>query len=249
MAIFSPKISIITVTYNAQKYIERTIHSIICQTYPNIEYVIIDGASKDDTLTILQKYKDHIDILISEPDAGLYDAMNKAMEHLTGEYLIFMNAGDQFADSHTLANAMEGAQGADLVYGLALKVDESGHSRPWHKQTPPPDQLSARSFLNGMVICHQCMVLKTQCAVTFNLKYSISADLDWSIRCMKRVRSVHFYGNQTFCLFLDGGVSDSGRLHSLVERLRILASHFGWAPAILHQFISFWRALQRGTVR
>ena len=155
-----PKVSIITITYNAEKYLERTIQSIISQTYPNIEYVIIDGNSKDGTIQIIEKYRNNIEVLISEPDKGLYDAMNKGLRKATGDYIVFMNAGDQINNSHTLEKAMKGSNNADIIYGLAVNIDEKGNTRPWHKKTPVAEKLSAKSFMNGMVICHQCMILK-----------------------------------------------------------------------------------------
>jgi Glycosyltransferases involved in cell wall biogenesis len=91
-----PRFSIITVTYNAEKVIEKTIQSIVGQTYKNYEYIIIDGASKDSTLAIIDKYRDNVNKLISEPDKGLYDAMNKGIAAASGDYLCFLNAGDIF---------------------------------------------------------------------------------------------------------------------------------------------------------
>ena len=88
-----PKFSIITVTYNAEKVLEDTIQSIVTQSYKNVEYIIVDGGSTDGTLTIVNKYKEHIHTIVSEPDKGLYDAMNKGIKLATGDYLCFLNEG------------------------------------------------------------------------------------------------------------------------------------------------------------
>ena len=95
-------ISIITVSYNAVKTIEDTINSVLNQTYPNIEYIIIDGGSTDGTLDVIKKYQDKITYWVSEPDKGIYDAMNKGALKATGVWLHFMNAGDTFYDEQVL---------------------------------------------------------------------------------------------------------------------------------------------------
>lgn len=98
MSVLYPKVSVITVCYNSQLVIEETIKSVVGQDYPNLEYIIIDGGSNDSTLDIIKKYKDKVDIMISEPDDGVYNAMNKGIDLATGIWLNFMNAGDCFAD-------------------------------------------------------------------------------------------------------------------------------------------------------
>ena len=97
-----PKFSIITVTYNAGKVLEDTIQSVVFQTYRNMEYIIVDGGSKDNTLEVAEKYRNHISQLISEPDKGLYDAMNKGIRLATGNYICFLNAGDELHENETL---------------------------------------------------------------------------------------------------------------------------------------------------
>lgn len=99
------KFSIVTVCRNAEKTIERTIRSVIAQTYPNKEFVVIDGASSDGTRAILEKYRDKIDVVVSEPDKGIYDAMNKGVSRATGDYVIFINADDYFYDDRALEHA------------------------------------------------------------------------------------------------------------------------------------------------
>ena len=242
-----PKVSIITITYNAEEFLERTIQSVIAQTYSNIEYVIIDGKSKDGTLKIIEKYRSHIDILVSEPDKGLYDAMNKGLDYATGDYIVFMNAGDKIKDADTLEKTMKGSNFADIVYGLSVNIDEAGNQRPWHKKTPNANQLSAKSFMNGMVICHQCMILKKTCAVKYDFSIKIAADIDWSIRSMKNVKTKHFY-NDIFCLFLEGGVSDDKRWKAVTERFQISVKHFGIIAAVAQQFSILWQVARRGSL-
>jgi glycosyltransferase involved in cell wall biosynthesis len=115
-----PKFSIITVTYNAAKVLEDTIQSIVTQTYKNLEYIIVDGGSTDETLDIIHKYQEHITTVISEPDQGLYDAMNKGIKLATGDYLCFLNAGDGLHEDDTLLQMVHSINGTALpgvLYG------------------------------------------------------------------------------------------------------------------------------------
>ena len=124
-----PKFSIITVTYNAGKVLEDTIQSVISQTYRNVEYIIVDGKSKDNTLEIVDKYRNHISKVVSEPDKGLYDAMNKGILLATGDYLCFLNAGDELHDNQTLqqiVHTLKGTALPDVIYGETAIVDKEG---------------------------------------------------------------------------------------------------------------------------
>jgi glycosyltransferase involved in cell wall biosynthesis len=243
-----PKVSVITVCYNAEAFLERTIQSVIAQDYPNIEYVVIDGASKDNTLAIAQRYAGRIATLVSEPDKSLYDAMNKGIQRATGDYVVFMNAGDCIATPQSLSRLMGGSNNADLVYSKAEFVDENGQHRPWHKKTPPPHQLNARSFMNGMVICHQCMLVKRSIAPQYDWQtWKIAADINWSIEVMKQVKTAHFH-DAIFCHFLAGGVSDKRRRQAVKERFRISVQHFGlWSTLLVHVKIAF-QVIKRGSV-
>ena len=98
-----PIVSVITVVRNDKEHIEATINSLFAQDYPNIEYIVIDGASTDGTYEILNRYRDRIDILISEPDNGIYDAMNKGVMLAKGDYVGFLNSGDEYANSKVIS--------------------------------------------------------------------------------------------------------------------------------------------------
>lgn len=244
----NPKVTIITVAFNAEKFIEPTIKSIIGQTYQQLEYIIIDGASKDGTVDIIKKYNDKIDNWISEPDKSLYDAMNKGIRISTGDYLLFMNAGDRIKESTSLEKMMDGHQFADLIYSKAAFVDEKNNTRPWHKATPQPDQLSSKSFMNGMVICHQCMLVKKSLVPFYKLEpWKIASDIDWSMSLMKKVKTKHFY-DDIFCLFLEGGLSNDRRMKAVKERFRISWEHFGLVPTLVQHFKIALQVLRRGRV-
>ncbi len=119
-----PKVTIVTVTYNAKRYLEQTILSVIGQTYPNIEYIIIDGDSSDGTIDIIKKYEKYITHWISEPDSGIYDAMNKGIDIATGEWINFMNAGDSFVDNDILFKMIDYLDNqTDIIVGGINVVD------------------------------------------------------------------------------------------------------------------------------
>ncbi len=243
-----PKISIITISYAAEEFIERTIKSILAQSYPNIEYIIIDGNSKDGTVGIIKQYEEHVNYWISEPDESHFDAMNKGLAKATGDYVLFMNAGDIIHQENSLAAAMKNSKGADLIYSRAEYITEEGQRRPWHKKTPLPSQLNARSFLNGMVICHHCMIVKRTLTPPYKLEpWKVSNDIEWAIRVMKNVKTTHFW-DDVFCLYLEGGISATNRFKAVKERFDIAALHFGWMPAILEQVKISFQLIRRGTL-
>src|SRR5476651_671654 len=125
---FQPKLSVITIVYNNVRDIERTMLSVLNQTYPNIEYIIIDGASTDGTLAIIKKYESQIAKLISEKDGGIYYAMNKGLAVATGDYVLFMNSGDEFYTKDTVASVFATADDADIYYGETEMVDDAVQS-------------------------------------------------------------------------------------------------------------------------
>lgn len=126
--IVHPKISIITICFNAETVIEETIRSVINQSYPNFEYIIIDGGSTDNTLSIINKYKQNIDIIVSEPDNGVYNAMNKGIDKATGTWLNFMNAGDCFAGTKVIEKVFskEFPDNAAFLYADAWLKTKNG---------------------------------------------------------------------------------------------------------------------------
>src|ERR1700744_4570938 len=111
-----PVLSVITIVYNNVKDIERTMLSVLGQTYPAIEYIVVDGLSNDGTLDVIKKYKDRVAKFISEKDEGIYDAMNKGLALASGDYVIFMNSGDEFFDAETIAAVFASADNADIYY-------------------------------------------------------------------------------------------------------------------------------------
>ena len=234
---FHPKFSIITVTYNAAAVIEDTLQSVITQTYKNIEYIIIDGASTDRTMEIIGRYRKHIHTVVSEPDRGLYDAMNKGIRLATGDYVCFLNAGDELHEDDTLqliVHSLTGLTGLpDVIYGRTAIVDEEGHFLRM-RRLEPPENLTWHSFRQGMLVCHQAFFARRDHAVPYDLRYRFSADFDWCIRVMKQSAVLH-NTRLTLIDYLNEGMTTRNHRASLAERFRIMCRHYGYVQtALLH---------------
>lgn len=224
----TPKFSIITVTYNAGQTVEDTIQSVIAQTYHRIEYIMVDGASTDNTLNIVEKYRDKIHLLVSEPDRGIYDAMNKGIALATGDYLCFLNAGDSFHEANTLrqmAHSIRGNELPDVLYGETALVDANRHVLRMRRLSAP-ETLTWRSFRQGMLVCHQAFFAKRTLSEPYDLHYRFSADFDWCIRVMKKARTLH-NTHLVVIDYLEEGMTTQNRKASLKERFRIMAQHYG----------------------
>lgn len=241
-----PKFSIITVTYNAVGVLEDTIQSIVTQTYKNVEYIIVDGGSTDGTLDIIRKYKDHIRTVISEPDKGLYDAMNKGMRAATGDYLCFLNAGDGFHEDDTLqlvTCSVTGTTLPDVLYGETNIVDSEGHFL--HKRRlSAPETLTWKSFKKGMLVCHQAFFVRRNLAEPYDLQYRFSADFDWCIRIMKKAKVLH-NTRLTLIDYLNEGMTTRNHKASLKERFRIMTKHYGLISTLVHHARFVVRALYK----
>ena len=138
-------ISVVTVSYNAVSTIEQTILSVINQTYPHIEYIIIDGGSTDGTVDIIKKYADKIVYWVSESDKGIYDAMNKAIDVASGDYVNFINAGDKFCSLHILEKVMSFNHISDIIVGQDLHIDENDNSSSSRSNKASGQQISSQS--------------------------------------------------------------------------------------------------------
>lgn len=230
-----PKFSIITVTYNAVNVLEDTIQSIVTQTYKNTEYIIVDGGSTDGTLDIIHKYKEHIHTLVSEPDKGLYDAMNKGIKLATGDYLCFLNAGDGLHEDDTLQLMVHSITGTELpgvLYGETEIVDSEGHFLSMRRLSTP-ERLTWKSFKKGMLVCHQAFFARRDLIEPYDLQYRFSADFDWCIRIMKKAEVLH-NTHLTLIDYLNEGMTTRNHKASLKERFRIMAKHYGLISTAMH---------------
>jgi len=184
-----PLVSVITVVYNGSQVLEGTILSVLNQSWPSIEIIIIDGGSTDGTQDIILRYANRLAWWVSEPDAGLYDAMNKGLAAARGDYVWFINAGDRIYTSDTLERALSATEpGAELpavIYGDTMIVNDR-YEEIGLRRLRPPRQLTWRSFRKGMLVCHQAILVRRDLAEPYDLRYRHSADFDWVIRALKR---------------------------------------------------------------
>jgi len=230
-----PKLTVITIVYNNVRDIERTMNSVLRQTYKKIEYIIIDGKSTDGTLEIIEKYKDRISKLVSEPDKGIYDAMNKGLALATGDYVLFMNSGDEIYDEHTVENVFETAAGADIYYGETEMYNDNWESLG-RRRHEAPEQFDWTSFKYGMNISHQAIYVRRSIASPYDLNYKYSADIDWIIKAAKKASNI-VNVNRYVAKYLVGGMSKKKHRESLIERFRIFTKYYGLIPNIFHHVI------------
>lgn len=241
--------SIITCTYNAESVLQRTLDSVLEQTYSHVEHIIVDGASTDGTLDMVEAYKQKSDAedwchevrVKSEPDRGLYDAMNKGIQRATGQYVLFLNAGDTFPSADTLElvaeSVGEGEEPPAVLYGDTDVVDDEGRFLR-HRRLSPPRRLTWRSFMKGMLVCHQAFYARTDLAkaTPYDLHYRFSADVDWCIRIMRLARRRRLPMRNVGAVvvnFLDGGMTTTNHRASLKERFHVMAHHYGFVPTVI----------------
>ena len=229
-----PKLSVITIVYNNVKDIERTMLSVLNQSYQHIEYIIIDGGSTDGTKDIIYKYKDRLSQFISEKDAGIYDAMNKGLAMATGDYVLFMNSGDEIYACETVTEVFESSPGADIYYGETEMFNDKWESLG-QRRHQAPETFDWHSFKHGMSISHQAIYIKRSLAKPYDLQYKYSADIDWIIRAAKNASSI-VNTNSYVAKYLVGGVSKQKHMASLKERFLILTKYYGLIPNLVNHF-------------
>ena len=202
-----PLFSIITVTWNAAAVIAPTLHSVQRQSSSNYELLIIDGASSDDTLSIVKQASITSLRVFSEPDKGLYDAMNKGIARARGKYIMFLNAGDSFADDTVLARlALLTADNPGVIYGQTQLVDAQRNVVGKRHRDQAPD---------------------------YDLQYRLSADYDWCIRVLRKSPANAYAGKAPIISYLADGMTTRHHRASLWERFRIMCHHYGTGTAVM----------------
>ena len=235
------RITYVTITYNAASVLQRTLDSVLSQDYPDILHLIIDGASTDDTMQLVDAYIDrsnaadngHSIQVTSEPDKGIYDAMNKGLRSITGDYVCFLNAGDFLPASDTVSRIVEkvGDQSPAVLYGDTDIVDGEGRFLH-HRRLAPPEHLSWKSFRQGMLVCHQAFYARTDFAIAtpYDQRYRYSADVDWCIRVMKAAAKENvplLNLKMVVANYTEEGQTTLHHRESLWERYHVMEHHYG----------------------
>ena len=254
-------ITYVTITYNAAQVLKRTLDSVLQQDYRDIVHLIIDGASTDGTLQIVDDYirrsnaadNGHRIQVISEPDHGIYDAMNKGLRSLDGYYVCFLNAGDFLPASATVSSIVASlSHNGDcpqcelpaVLYGETDIVDAEGRFLH-HRRLSPPEHLTWKSFRHGMLVCHQAFYARTDFAIAtpYDLRYRYSADVDWCIRIMKAAakENVPLHNlHMVVANYTEEGQTTLHHRESLLERFRVMTRHYGWLSTIaMHVWFVF----------
>jgi glycosyltransferase involved in cell wall biosynthesis len=249
------RFSVVTITYNAERVLQRTLDSVLSQTYEGVEHLIVDGASKDGTLLLAEQYKAKSDasesghkvIILSEPDHGIYDAMNKGLTQASGDYIVYMNAGDFFPHADTLEKIVQHCQLNEqptdelpgVLYGNTDIVDGEGHFlHP--RRLQPPAKLTWKSFRNGMLVCHQAFYARTDIAKNqqYDTRYRFSADVDWCIRIMKETERMGLALCNTEMVvanYTEEGATTQNHQASLKERFDVMRRHYGlFSTLVMH---------------
>lgn len=223
--ITNPKISIITVCFQAERTIEGAIQSVLSQKYSPIEYLIIDGGSSDKTLEIVNRYKQKINKLISEKDFGIYDAMNKGLRSATGDIICFLNADDKFYDQNVVGQVVaefNKHNDADLIYGklFFINIPKSLYFNPDEYNRERKGKLDM--IIHAMP--HQATFAKKDIFVKvgdFNPEYRIGADYDWFLRCANTGIKMHFI-DEYLVSFSYEGLSYQKRYQHIPERVKLV---------------------------
>ena len=243
------RITYVTITYNAAKVLQRTLDSVLAQDYPNIEHLIIDGASTDDTLKIVDDYiarsnaaeNGHQIQVSSEPDKGIYDAMNKGLRSMTGDYVCYLNAGDFLPTTDTASRIAQQVEASGntpaVLYGDTDIVDGEGRFLH-HRRLAPPEKLTWKSFRQGMLVCHQAFYARTDFAIAtpYDMQYRYSADVDWCIRVMKAAAKENvpmLNLHMVVANYTQEGQTTLHHRESLWERYRVMEHHYGRVQTFL----------------
>ena len=224
-----PLVTVITIVYNGESYLEETIQSVTNQSYDNVEYIIIDGGSTDNTLNIIKKFEEQIDYWVSEKDAGIYDAMNKGIYLASGEWINFMNGGDLFFNLNTIQQIVPHLT-SDLVYGNhAIYKDNPFDAIVY--------DVKNNSGVKHIPFCHQALFEKSEWLKRdpFDTQYKIAADYHHYLLCKNKMAKIK-HVPLTVTRFLDGGFSVASRKELIKEYYQVTKKYFKFSSRYLYVF-------------
>lgn len=234
-------ITIVTVSFNAVHGIEKTILSVVNQTYENIEYIIIDGGSTDGTVDVIKKYADHITYWVSEPDKGIYDAMNKGIEKATGEWINFMNAGDIFLESQTLSNFVSYLDGSiSILRGNIIRV----YNRFKVKSYGVTNQMPSIIDMIHNTFHHQACLIRRSLFDEigfYDTNYYLCADWKFFFDSVVLHHVKSRYVNISVALFVMDGTSSSNVKKCIDEHKRYLRKVYGEELYLMFEELSLYR--------
>ncbi len=218
------KLTIITINFNHAEGLKRTIESIVNQTFTDYEWIVVDGGSKDGSKELIEQYKDHFAWWCSEPDKGVYNAMNKGITHATGEYINFMNSGDIFATSTILEEIFSKPRTADILYGI-MKAQNVTKERMYIGNISPEMHWHKIYYLN---IGHQAEFSKRKLYKKrlFDETYKIYADWEWNVCMIAKNRCTTQFLNQVVALYEGDGFSDTNNKLAIDELYLIREKYY-----------------------
>lgn len=232
--------SIITVCYNAREVIEDTILSVVNQNFDQIEYIIIDGGSTDGSLEIIRKYKDKIDIFVSEDDQGIYDAMNKGLRLANGQFVNFLNAGDSFVSNTILADIAYqiNKNKAQIISGDFILVNDfNKKQRIIHTK-----KITLKNLKKDFHACHQSIFINRKITQDYDTSYEIKADYKWVISALSNTTENSVYKfNEPIVYYSKEGFSNQYFLKNLKELIRLHYEFFGAFQVIKNIHIYIYR--------
>lgn len=232
----SPKISIVTIAYNCEKEIEGTILSVINQKYENKEYIVVDGASKDGTMSVVNKYRGKIDIVISEPDNGRSDAFNKGITHASGDYIVMMNAGDLLADDALNKFAKNYVPGYDVIKGNTIRWNEDTGFKSIEY---PVIRYSAIPF--NFLVCHQSTYISKVAYERYGgygLDFHVAMDFDLMLRFTQKGAKFRRI-DENLAVFRMGGISQTAgkRRYQEMKKAMLVNGHSKLDTAIFMWYV------------
>jgi len=227
-----PLISIVTVCFNAQKLIAPTLRSAVCQTFKNFELVIIDGGSTDNTLKEIEPFKPYIGTLISEPDKGIYDAMNKGIKAAKGDWIYFLNAGDSFYNNSVIEKIFShyNTNYCWFIYGKVKTINE-----PTGINYITGEAIKLKDFYSRYPICHQATFTRKKAFELiglFNHQYKLAADTEWFARLFKANPEKAFFANEIIAYYDIQGATYVKRMAGYREYLKFGLVIFPWYVSV-----------------